>query len=254
MNKFFILLIPFAVLLSASCHRKSSAVSSQSKTDTVTFDVRDLTFDYLITKSKVKFTGPSNELNLTVNSRIRKDSLIWLSISPGAGIEAVRALVRQDSVLVLDRLNNIYYAYGYSFFRENFGVEVNYSILEGLLLGNLPLEKLPGEKGSFDPNKNCYLYRQKFNSLAILNHIDPQNLKLIQIVLTDPSGNTLVSDFRDFIPLNGQAIAGKNQIKMEIISDTSEKVTILDIQHNKAEISEKELNFPFNVPQKYERK
>ena len=42
--------------------------------------------------------------------RMRRDSVVWMSVSAFMGMESVRALITQDSVVVVNRMNDSYLA------------------------------------------------------------------------------------------------------------------------------------------------
>ena len=69
------------------------------------------------------------------------------------------------------------------------------------------------------------------------------------------NNSSLSLKYGDFAPLDSFLFA--NHIKTVVkFADAKgvEKNTIIDIQHHKAEIVTKPLNFPFNVPKRFEDK
>ena len=52
----------------------------------------------------------SEEWTFTGNIRMRRDSTIWISVSAFLGMESLRALVTQDSVVLVNRMNQTYLA------------------------------------------------------------------------------------------------------------------------------------------------
>ena len=52
----------------------------------------------------------SDEWAFTGNIRMRRDSTIWISVSAFLGMESIRALVTQDSVVLVNRMNQTYLA------------------------------------------------------------------------------------------------------------------------------------------------
>jgi hypothetical protein len=46
----------------------------------------------------------------------------------------------------------------------------------------------------------------------------------------------------------------ENDIVLKHKEDSDYQFTNIHIEHNKCEFSDKELNFPFNIPNKFERK
>jgi hypothetical protein len=56
------------------------------------------------------FRSPFSVLRFTGSLRMRRDSTIWISASALMGIENVRALITQDSVFLINRMNQTYLA------------------------------------------------------------------------------------------------------------------------------------------------
>lgn len=92
-------------------------------------------FEWLTGKARVEITDGANKTSFTASLRMRRDSAIWISISPVAGIEAARALLTRDSIRVIDRMNNDYYSKGYDFFSSFTSLPVTFEVLQDLITG-----------------------------------------------------------------------------------------------------------------------
>ena len=92
-------------------------------------------FEWLTGKVRVEITDGANKTSFTASLRMRRDSAIWLSISPVAGIEAARALLTKDSIRVIDRINNDYYSKGYDFFSSFTALPVTFDVLQDFIAG-----------------------------------------------------------------------------------------------------------------------
>lgn len=78
--------------------------------------------------------GKNNEFNAVV--RIKKDSMIWVSINALLGFEAFRLLITRDSVKILDRLHKIARLRSVSYLQEQVHLPLDFAILQDLLVGN----------------------------------------------------------------------------------------------------------------------
>src|SRR5690606_14821280 len=96
----------------SSCKRQ---LLNQSKNlnNNETFVVNEINFNYLSGKAKINYADKNTDVNAALNIRVKKDSVIWLSLTVALGIEASRCLITKDSLFMLDRINNHYYAYDY---------------------------------------------------------------------------------------------------------------------------------------------
>jgi hypothetical protein len=80
-------------------------------------------------------------------------------------------------------------------------------------------------------------------------------MKLKKILMVEqPTNNSLTLDYEDFSMLNNFLFPYSSLISLQYQSPQGYYNTLVTIQHLKAEISDKELKFPFNVPNKYDRK
>ena len=78
-----------------------------------------------------------NEGSFTMNIRMAKDSVIWMSISPALGVEAARVLLTPDSVHMLSKLPGSRFAFlgGYDVLSEAMEAPVSFNLVQDLLLG-----------------------------------------------------------------------------------------------------------------------
>ena len=102
-------LIPLLVLLS-SCKKDIIGFKSKKKG---AITVEEIDFDYFQSKTKIRYAEGDKQVNGNANIRIRKDSLIWISVSPSIGIEATRVMISRDTALVINRLDKEFYVFNF---------------------------------------------------------------------------------------------------------------------------------------------
>lgn len=93
-------------------------------------------FDWLSLKADAMATIDGKSSSFKVNIRIRKDSLIWMSVSSIVGIEAVRAQVTPDSLKFMDKINSEYYIGPTDSLLEKMDIDADFETLQALLVGN----------------------------------------------------------------------------------------------------------------------
>ncbi|MCB0607118.1 MAG: DUF4292 domain-containing protein [Lewinellaceae bacterium] len=86
-------------------------------------------------KARIEFADDSQSASGTLNIKMRKDSLIWVSVKK-FGFEVARALVTPDSVYVINRLNGEYMAKDLGFIQREYQLPANLNMIQALLLGN----------------------------------------------------------------------------------------------------------------------
>ena len=68
-------------------------------------------YEWMSAKMTMDITAPGAEFNnVSGNLRMRRDSTVWISASAFMGMESLRMLVTQDSVVMLNRMNQTYLA------------------------------------------------------------------------------------------------------------------------------------------------
>ena len=77
----------------------------QDKLDSAAFNL-----EYINAKAAVVLINDSNEVSFNISYRSKKDSVIWISVSPLLGIEVARLMITPDSVKMLDKIHNKYEA------------------------------------------------------------------------------------------------------------------------------------------------
>lgn len=72
-----------------------------------------------------------------VNARMRRDSAIWLSITPALGVEVARILLSKDSVYFMSKVpgNRFAYVGDYATFDSLLGASLNYDMAQHILCG-----------------------------------------------------------------------------------------------------------------------
>ena len=250
MNKF--LVISLGLLLSiGACKRE--AVPTVSREELKELTIKDVDFSYLTTRSKINFNDGDRNLGATANIRIKKDSIIWFSVTPGFGIEVARGIVTQDSLFLMNRLEKNYYAYSFQELSNKLNVQVSYDVLQSALLGDMIRPISRGDEIKRQEGKT--LVKQKEPKVDILNYISNENLKLTKVVLQDKgASNSLTLDYADFQAQDTKVIPFSSTISASYQDNQQLKTTTVAFKHNKAEFSESALSFPFDIPDSYDRK
>lgn len=236
------------LVLLSGCSKKLSDVFDRNAGRLM---VRDVTFDQLSARAKIDFESAKNNLSGTANIRIRKDSIIWISLSPGLGIEAARVLITQDSIFVLDKVHKEYQKIGLNELSEKFDFDINYQLVQSVILGNLihPYDREKVVKAAFG-----YTYNQQHGNFFFENIIGTKTMKLEKLQVTDTvSENTFSVNYSKFQLVEEQILPFEITAKLSY-SKASKDPTEIDIEYRQANIEKKPLRFPFNIPQKYERK
>ncbi|MEQ8687775.1 MAG: DUF4292 domain-containing protein [Imperialibacter sp.] len=243
-----------ALILFVSCNKKLAYFDFLERNK---LDVQEINFDYFSTKTKINYTEGDNKINASANIRIRKDSIIWFSLTPALGIEAARGIITKDSLVVVDRLNKVYFVYTYASLSEKYNFNIDYQLLEAIFLGNPPRNIKENERVVREAD--YAMVEQKEGEVTFNNYISTKTSKLEKLSIVDlPTTNTLNITYSDFQVVDEFHIFPFQSLISLVYNKpgTAEAFnTQIEIEHNKAEVEDgKKMKFPFNIPQKYERK
>ncbi len=234
-----------------SCNRNVVVSDPDFVEDTkLVFEEPD--FEYLNTKTRINYKDSDNNLTTTANIRIKKDSIIWMSLTPILGIEAARAMITRDSMVFLNRLNREYSVYDFKLLSEKYHFNIDYELIQAMILGKMPLAA--NDSSEILSSKQFYIVRQQNGPYAIDNYISRELMKLEKVTMKEPpTKNSLILEYEDFKPLAAFSIPFQSLIKVNYEHGTEIKNTEINIKHGRAELASA-LQFPFNIPSRYERK
>ena len=245
-----ILILLFLILANA-CSRKA-LVSDRDfvKNNELVFSIPE--FDYLNTKTRIQYKDGERNVSTSANIRIKKDSIIWMSLSPLLGIEVARAMITQDSLVLLNRLNREYMVYDFDTLSETFQFDIDYHLIQSLILGNMPIAYQ--ERNEIVSSKQYYIIKQQSGSYSIENYINRELMKLQKVeVSEDPKKNRMVMEFEDHKEVEVFSIPFHSLINVDYEHGTEMKSTQINIKHGRAELASA-LRFPFEIPSRYVRK
>jgi hypothetical protein len=219
--------------------------------------------DWISAKASVSTKGNGNETSFTINMRARKDSVLWISITPLLGIEVARVLVTPDSVKVMDRIHSTYQVNSFEAINKILQLRVNFEIVQSLLWGNFfAYKKNENRFNSVYTEEKQYVLSSlnKKKLKRALEEKDPNKPVIQDVYVTD--GNyrilrmavedqkiekTLVTSYDDFRETPGGVFPFKSHTLI-----TADKNFEIKIEYGKLTVGEPQ-EFPFTIPASYER-
>ena len=260
--------LPMALVFTSSC--KSTRATLKKPLKEYGFDFlysrmleNQINFDYLNSKFSIAYQKGKKKTDLRGQLRIRKDSLIWISLSPAMGIEAARISLSNDSIKFINRLNKTFIAGKYQMLDSLIRTSVDYSIIEAMLIGNdLTQYDVDKFKASVDGGLyritiqkrtkiRKYMKRGEIDSKVLVQNIwlDPENFKIRQIEIKELGDDSkkLQVFYNKYQAVENQLFP--SEVRIEIVAEN--KVTI-DINFGKTELNQP-LKFPFRISKKYKR-
>lgn len=208
----------------------------------------EIDFKYLNIKSKVNFSAGGEEQSFPVNIHIKKDSIIWLSIV--VGLEGARGIITKDSVIFLDRLHRTYYKYDFASLSKQFNFNLNYDLVQSILIGNMPIKKR--ETDVVEKQEGSFVIKQKEGFVRIENSIAEANLKLLKVNASDETGDSKMEiDYSNFLTITDLIFPQDIKAKIDAKKDGKVLQTSINLQHNKIEALDQSPGFAFSIPKSY---
>jgi len=101
----------------------------------------------------------------TLNVRMARDSVIWMSISPALGVEAARILLTPDSVQVMSKLPGSRFVFqgNYNQLEDAVQAPVSFDLMQDLLLGQPLMMNPEGEEYVSRVDGDRYVLMSKYD-------------------------------------------------------------------------------------------
>lgn len=223
----------------------------------------ELRFEWLSAKFNVDLIIDKTKTSFKGQLRIKKDSLIWISLSPALGIEVARLMISEDSVKFINRINNTYFLGDFQFVNSFLDTSIDRDILQAFIIGNdFQFYEIGEFKASIDSweykllatgrNKvKKYLQALEIPQIFIQNiWLNPETFKITRIDLKELNKDNKKIDvfFNDFKDLEGQLFP----TKLNYIITSHENKVLVDVKFTKVLLG-KSLRFPFSIPKKFSR-
>jgi hypothetical protein len=121
-----IVFLGFLLVMTSCASRKKVVQPPQPKT-----------FEWLTANMDIQAEGNGMTYNdLSGQIRMRKDSIVWFSVTATMGVEALRAKVSNDSIWMLNRLEKTYLAEPLDTVSTQLGIPLSLPLIQTLLLDN----------------------------------------------------------------------------------------------------------------------
>ena len=124
--RFVIACLGFLLVATSCASRKKTMQPQQPQT-----------FEWLTANMTIQAEGNGMVYNdLSGQLRMRKDSLVWLSVTATMGVEVLRAKVSNDSIWIVNRMEKTYLAEPLDSVSAQLGMPLSLPLVQTLLLDN----------------------------------------------------------------------------------------------------------------------
>lgn len=244
------LLILALITLLSACSPRVAKVATAPRN----VELEEIDFEYLHGKARLVMRDEKKEREVKAHIRIRKDSVIWMTFTV-LGVQGGKALINKDSITVVSTVNKEYFVFNYPELSKRFNFDVNYEVLQAAMLGNLIAAKSLSDEVTEDETYD--ILTQRKGKVSITNAINKKSKKLERLDMKEPgTENALHIEYSNFQPLGTKQFPYNGLIN--VIYKTATGIvlsnTSIILEYSKAEIGDRQLKFPFNIPRKYDRR
>jgi hypothetical protein len=275
MKKLFIILLPLFISIGCKTTKKVQTdgkpkviVPSLKKenihTLTSKLRINKADFKWLSAHVSIDMQIDSEETSFSGNIRMRKDSLIWMSLSK-LGIKGAQLLLTQDSAFEINYRDDSYFKSDYDYINGRIDNDVDYDMVQAVMLGSTMefYNDTSKMKSYFDGSEYIIstIRKRKLKKVLFKNvhyhskddgqfiFLDPTDFHITHLQVKDFVNNrTFDAYYSDFQKVD--SVMFPFHIRFEIKASKNIKV---DFQYKKVLFQAQE-EVPFIIPKKYERK
>lgn len=261
-------IMAFLAVVLLSCRSERSMIKAPIKDAGPDYllsqlEEHELKFDSFKAKFSIHYAKGSEKSSFKGNIRIKKDSLIWISIAPILGIEMARIMITPDSVKVIDRQHKSYFVEDYAYVNRFLNNALDFDMLQAFLLGN---DFSFYEEANWKVNIDGRLYRLATDNRRKLKKyvkqhqiseipiqktwLDPRTFKIQKVMIKeirDSKNRKLTAEYDDFYVIGKQLFPLHAQYNVKAVKNID---VILD--YSKVALNN-DLKYPFRISSKYQR-
>ena len=236
MNKnIFILIILILSFSSCDLLKKSNTKnnllnnSSLSEKELIKkINSKNISPEWASLNSKIKINKEGQETKINAQIRIKKDSVIWISVKAPLGIEVFRTMITPDSIYYMSRMHKTYFAKNISYIKEVIKVDVSFIKLQEILFASPNITVLNSDKENYEILKDIFrVYK-----------IDLQETE-------DKKVSIIYSDYKVFSELGGLYFPTKFFVDIKFEEMVTAEINYTKIKFNKT------FSISFIIPKSY---
>lgn len=196
------------------------------------------TLSGLRARASLSINSPAQSGSFSSDLRARRGDSLYLTVSPGLGIEAVRALVTADSVFVYDRLKNrvSYGALGEA------GDLLAFPLAPDALFRNLLGFVVPETNVDWRLTADSATYQLQNAEGTITYTVDPAHWRVVRYEVRTPDGEVIEErTFSEFDRIQGVVVPRR------VVFRRPADETTLALYYRSLELDPAGLSFPFRV-------
>src|ERR1700740_2872877 len=220
-NIFNKLLIVCCLMAMLGCHTRKKLLKNPSAPIATTtansiedklnaIRAQQVNFNTFSGKAKTTLSINGDSHDVTLNIRINNNKEIWVSVTALLGIEAARAVITPDSIMVLNKLQALYVKKPFSYVYAFTNKQVDYAMLQALFTGNA-VPKLLNDSVKYATAGDSVKLDGKIGAL-VYKLLLGSDLKVARTHLADDAESQSLQVNNSFIVQNNQEVPSQIDI------------------------------------------
>jgi len=236
MNKLYITALLSVIILS-SCNLLKKSNTDNNSSNNISLSEKELikkinsqniSPEWTSLNSKIKVNKEGQEVTINAHIRIKKDSIIWISVKAPLGIEIFRTMITSDSVYYMNRMNKNYFIKHISHIREVVKADVSFIKLQEIIFASPNITVLNSNKENYEILKDIFrVYKMELQEEE------------------DKKVSIRYSDYKVFSDIGGLYFPEKIFIDVK-----SEEIFTAEINYTKIKFN-KTASISFKIPKSY---
>ncbi len=236
MNKLYITALLSVIILS-SCNLLKKSNTDNNSSNNISLSEKELikkinsqniSPEWTSLNSKIKVNKEGQEVTINAHIRIKKDSIIWISVKAPLGIEIFRTMITPDSIYYMSRMNKNYFIKHISHIREVVKADVSFIKLQEIIFASPNITVLNSNKENYEILKDIFrVYKMELQEEE------------------DKKVSIRYSDYKVFSDIGGLYFPEKIFIDVK-----SEEVFTAEINYTKIKFN-KTASISFKIPKSY---
>lgn len=248
-------IIILILLVISSCKSKKNAASTDRVNNISTKKIINNHYSNkfkqqtIYAKLSAKYRHKKTSATITIKLRLEKDKTIWMSATK-FGLPIAKVKITPKRVQYYEKLKRTYFDGDFSLLSKWLGTELDYEMVQNILLGQAVLNLKKGKYNSKIDNNLYKLSPKKENELfGILFFLNPENFKLNKQEIRQPEKKQLLSvSYPKYDKILGEQFPKKINIR----AVNNKNVMTINIEYRSVEFNRK-LSFPFSIPRGYKK-
>ena len=195
--------------------------------------------EWISLNAKIEIDQKDNNTQVSAQIRVKKDSVIWISVKAPLGIEIFRTMITPDSIYYMSRMNKTYLIKPISDLKEVIKTDISYDQLQDILFASPQITK---KKLEFSSHPFYYLKSENNNYIISMFY------RIIQMELKESENKSLTINFNNYKTFNEiDNHFFPSQLLVKVLSN---EVFDAEINYTKIKFN-KTTSISFKIPKSY---